>query len=62
MPNPEVERLKLVARVDILEKNVADLEKRLADAYDKLRDMSGELYDCRQQLRGNETTDERTLD
>ena len=54
--------MKLVARVDILEKNVADLEKRLADAYDKLRDMSGELYDCRQQLRGNETTDERTLD
>ena len=50
MPNPELERLKLVAQVEILERNVADLEKQVSYLEDRLRTVQGQLYDCSRKL------------
>ena len=50
MPNAELERLKLVAQIEILEQNVADLEKRLANAYNRLRELDGQLHEYKRRL------------
>ena len=50
MPNPEIERLKLVAQVEILERNVAELELQVAYLRDRLMEAQGQLYDCSQKL------------
>ena len=45
MPNPEIERLKLVDKVEILERNVAELEKQVAYLQARLHKAQGQLYD-----------------
>ncbi len=49
MPNAEIERLKLVEKVNILERNVADLEKQLYDAYNRICELQSELVDSQRQ-------------
>ena len=46
MPNSELERQKLLAQIEILERNVADQEQMLRTAYAKLREAQDQLYDC----------------
>ena len=50
MPNAELERLKLAAQIEILERNVADLEKQVAYLQERLMEAQGQLYDCSKQL------------
>lgn len=54
MPNNELEHLRQVealkARIDILEKNVAELEVQLRDARRRIIDLLDELYDCKTRL------------
>ena len=50
MPNAELERLKLVAQIEILERNVADLEKQIAYLENRLMTIQDQLYDCSKQL------------
>jgi len=45
MPNPEIERLKLVDKVEILERNVAELEKQVAYLQARLHEAQGQLYE-----------------
>lgn len=59
MPNNELEHLKQVEalkfRIEILEKNVADLEIQLRDANRRIMDLLNQLYEQR-------VNDERTMD
>ena len=50
MPNAEIERLKLVAQVEILERNVAELELQVAYLQDRLMEAQSQLYDCSKKL------------
>ena len=50
MPNAELERLKLAAQIEILERNVADLEKQVAYLQERLKEAQSRLYDCSKQL------------
>lgn len=50
MPNAEIERLKLVEKVNILERNVADLEKQVVYLQDRLREAQDQMYDCSKKL------------
>lgn len=66
MPNAEIERLKLAAQIEILERNVADLELQLENSYSKIRMMQDKLHDCERKLARMEslygTIDEESME